>query len=187
MVKAIVTLRVPTAWRLKVKLSGPPTPKRLRRGGASVPTRRRQAPQAPSLWSRCVTPMIGAFQSQISQKTMERRSSAASPSMCTPPSTWLSSRPNFLTTFYLWRTGWSTFVKNPAAQPGWIHHAPDRWPCDAVYGWSLCSSIPARGAHERYVVAARVRAGSLESSEPFEVSADGQRSRVDPHGTHVCR
>ena len=26
-------------------------------------------------------------------------------------------------------------------------------------------------------------AGSLESSEPFEVSADGQRSRVDPHGT----
>ena len=52
--------------------------------------------------------------------------------------------------------------------------APDRWPC---------SSIPARGAHERYVVAAKVRAGSLESSEPFEVSADGQRSRVDPHGT----
>ena len=39
------------------------------------------------------------------------------------------------------------------------------------------------GAHERYVAAARVRAGSLESSEPFEVSADGQRSRVDPHGT----
>ena len=28
-----------------------------------------------------------------------------------------------------------------------------------------------------------MRAGSLESSEPFEVSADGQRSRVDPHGT----
>ena len=25
--------------------------------------------------------------------------------------------------------------------------------------------------------------GSLESSVPFEVSADGQRSRVDPHGT----
>ena len=45
------------------------------------------------------------------------------------------------------------------------------------------SYIPARGAHERYVVAARVRAGSLESSEPFELSADGQRSRVDPHGT----
>ena len=54
---------------------------------------------------------------------------------------------------------------------------------EAVYGCSLCSSIPARGAHERYVAAARVRAGSLESSEPFEVSADGQRSRVDPHGT----
>ena len=57
--------------------------------------------------------MIGAFQAQISQKTMERRSSAASPAMWTPPSTWLSSRPNFLTTFYLWRTGWSTFVKIP--------------------------------------------------------------------------
>ena len=63
--------------------------------------------------------------------------------------------------------------ENPAAQPGWIHQVPDRWPCEAVYGCSLCSSIPARGAHERYVVAARVRAGSLESSEPFEVSADG--------------
>ena len=73
--------------------------------------------------------------------------------------------------------------ENSTAQPGWIHQAPDRWPCEAVYGSSLCSSIPARGAHERYVVAARVRAGSLESSEPFEVSADGQRSRVDPHGT----
>ena len=33
------------------------------------------------------------------------------------------------------------------------------------------------------MVAARVCAGSLESSEPFEVSTDGQRSRVDPHGT----
>ena len=33
------------------------------------------------------------------------------------------------------------------------------------------------------MAAARVRAGSLESSVPFEVSADGQRSRVDPHGT----
>ena len=73
--------------------------------------------------------------------------------------------------------------ENPAAQPGWIYQAPDRWPCEAVYGCSLCSSISARGAHERYVVAARVCAGSLESSEPFEVSADGQRSRVDPHGT----
>ena len=71
--------------------------------------------------------------------------------------------------------------ENPAAQPGWIHQV--RWPCEAVYGCSLCSSIPARGAHERCVAAARVRAGSLESSEPFEVSADGQRSRVDPHGT----
>ena len=39
--------------------------------------------------------------------------SAASPPMWTPPSTWLSSRPNFLTTFYLWRTGRSTFVKIP--------------------------------------------------------------------------
>ena len=28
-----------------------------------------------------------------------------------------------------------------------------------------------------------VRAGSLESSEPFEVSVDGPRSHVDPHGT----
>ena len=73
--------------------------------------------------------------------------------------------------------------ENPAAQSGWIHQVPDRWPCEAAYGCSLCSSIPARGAHERYVAAARVRAGSLESSEPFEVSADGQRSRVDPHGT----
>ena len=62
--------------------------------------------------------------------------------------------------------------ENPAAQPGWIHQAPDRWPCD-VYGCSLCSSISARGAHERYVVAVRVCAGSLDSSEPFEVSADG--------------
>ena len=44
--------------------------------------------------------------------------------------------------------------ENPAAQPGWIHQAPDRWPCEAVYGCSLCSSISARGAHERYVVAA---------------------------------
>ena len=68
--------------------------------------------------------------------------------------------------------------ENPAAQPGLIHQAPDRWPCEAVYGCSLCSSIPARGAHERYVVAATVRAGSLESSESFEVSADGH-----PHGT----
>ena len=67
--------------------------------------------------------------------------------------------------------------ENPAAQSGWIHQVPDRWPCEAAYGCSLCSSIPARGAHERYVAAARVRAGSLESSEPFEVSA------VDPHGT----
>ena len=73
--------------------------------------------------------------------------------------------------------------ENPAAQPGWIQQAPDRWPCEAVYGCSLCSSTSARGAHERYVVAARVCAGSLESSEPFEVSADGQRCRVDPHGT----
>ena len=73
--------------------------------------------------------------------------------------------------------------ENPAAQPGWIYQALDRWPCEAVYSCSLCSSISARGAHERYVVAARVCAGSLESSEPFEVSADGQRSRVDPHGT----
>ena len=73
--------------------------------------------------------------------------------------------------------------ENPAAQPGWIYQAPDRWPCEAVYGCSLCSSISARGAHERHVVAARVCAGSLESNEPFEVSADGQRSRVDPHGT----
>ena len=73
--------------------------------------------------------------------------------------------------------------ENPAAQPGCIYQAPDRWPCEAVYGCSLCSSISARGAHEWYVVAARVCAGSLESSEPFEVSADGQRSRVDPRGT----
>ena len=73
--------------------------------------------------------------------------------------------------------------ENPAAQPGWIHQVPDRWPCEAVYGCLLCSSILARGAHEWYVAAARVRAGSLESSEPFEVSADGQRSRVGPHGT----
>ena len=56
--------------------------------------------------------------------------------------------------------------ENPAAQPCWIY-----------YGCHLCSSISARGAHERHVVAARVCAGSLESSEPFEVSADGQRSR----------
>ena len=77
----------------------------------SICTRRRQVLQVPSLWSGCVTPMIGAFQAQISQETMERRSSAASPSMWTPPSIWLSSRPNFLTTF--WRTGWSTFVKIP--------------------------------------------------------------------------
>ena len=73
--------------------------------------------------------------------------------------------------------------ENPAAQSGWIHQAPDRWPCEAVYGCSLCLSISARGAHERYVVAARAWAGFLESNEPFEVSADGQRSRVDPHGT----
>ena len=33
------------------------------------------------------------------------------------------------------------------------------------------------------MVAVKVCAGSLDSSEPFEVSADGQRSRVDPHGT----
>ena len=33
------------------------------------------------------------------------------------------------------------------------------------------------------MVAARVRAGSPESSEPFEVSVDGPRSHVDPHGT----
>ena len=73
--------------------------------------------------------------------------------------------------------------ENPAAQPGWIHQAPDRWPCEAVYGCSLCSSISARGAHERCVVAVRVCVVSLDSSEPFEVSADGQLSRVDPHGT----
>ena len=78
---------------------------------------------------------------------------------------------------------WSATRENPAAQSGWIHQVPDRWPCEAAYGCSLCSSIPAISAHERYVAAARVRAGSLESSEPFEVSADGQRSRVDPHGT----
>ena len=36
-------------------------------------------------------------------------------------------------------------LENLAAQPGWIHQAPDRWPCEAVYGCSLCSSIPARG------------------------------------------
>ena len=46
--------------------------------------------------------------------------------------------------------------ENPAAQPGWIYQAPDRWPCEAVHGCSLCSSISARGAHERYLVAARV-------------------------------
>ena len=118
---------------VEVILSGPPTPKRRRRGGASVPT--------------------------------------------------LLQRSNFLMTFYLWRTVWSTFSENPAAQSGWIHQVPDRWPCEAAYGCSLCSSILARGAHERYAAAARVRAGSLESSEPFEVSADGQRSRVDRHGT----
>ena len=33
--------------------------------------------------------------------------------------------------------------ENPAAQPGWIHQAPDRWPGEAVYGCSLCSSISA--------------------------------------------
>ena len=41
---------------------------------------------------RCVS-------SQNFPETMERRSSAASPSMWTPPSTWLSLRPNFLATF----------------------------------------------------------------------------------------
>ena len=75
--------------------------------------------------------------------------------------------------------------ENPAAQPGWIHQAPDRWTCEARYGCSLCSSSSARGAHERYVVAAKVCAGFFESREPFEVSADGQRSRVDPHGTNL--
>ena len=183
MVKARVTPRVPTAWRLKVKLSGPPTPKGLRRGGASVPTRRHQVRQVPSLWSGCVTPMIGAFQAQISQKTMERGSSAASPSMWTPPLHVVEFEIE-LSYDALPLEDWVVDVReNLAAQPGWIHQAPDRWPCEAVFGCSLCSRIPARGAHERYVAAARVRAGSLESSEPFEVSADGQRSRVDPHGT----
>ena len=70
------------------------------------------------VWSICTDAPTPSLTSPISvvgmsQKTMERRSSAASPSMWTPPSTWLSLRPNFLTTFYLWRTGWSTFVQNP--------------------------------------------------------------------------
>ena len=72
-------------------------------------------------------------------------------------------------TFYLWRTGWSTYEKIPQhSQAG-----STKFLIDGAYGCSLCSSIPARGAHERYVAAARVHAESLESSEPFEVSADG--------------
>ena len=89
--------------------------------------------------SQRLTPMIGAFQAQISQKTKERCFSAASPSMWTPSSTWLSSRSNF---------SYDVLVdvrENPAAQSGWIHQVPDRWPCEVVYGCSLCSSIPARG------------------------------------------
>ena len=35
--------------------------------------------------------------------------------------------------------------ENPAAQSGWIHQVPDRWPCEAAYGCcSLCSSIPCK-------------------------------------------
>ena len=54
---------------------------------------------------------FGAFQAQIPQKNMESCSSAASPSMWTPPSMWLSSRSNFLMTLHFWKTGWSTFAK----------------------------------------------------------------------------
>ena len=67
----------------------------------------------PHLCGRDVTPRIRAFQAQTPQKNMESCSSAASPSMWTPPSMWLSSRSNFLMTFHFWRTGWSTFAKIP--------------------------------------------------------------------------
>ena len=171
------------AWRLKVKLSGPPTPKGLRRGGASVPTRRRQVPQVPSLWSgwgdadeRCVS-------SPNFPENYGTSFFCSILSMWTPPLHVVEFEIELSYDVSLLEDWVVDVRENPAAQPGWIHQAPDRWQCEAVYGCSLCSSISARGAHERYVVAARVCAGSLESSEPFEVSADGQWSRVDPHAT----
>ena len=53
------------------------------------------------------------FKPKFTRKNMESCSSAASLSMWTPPSMWLSSRSNFLKTFHFWRIGWSTFAKIP--------------------------------------------------------------------------
>ena len=94
---------------------------------------------------------------------------------------------DFLLTFHFWRTGWSTFGKIlQHSQAGSTMLLID----GHVRPYTAAPCAPAFLQEVRmngYVVAARVCAGSLESSEPFEVSADGQRSRVDPHGTQFCR
>ena len=65
-------------------------------------------------WSICTDAPTPSPTSSISVVGMCGTSFfAASRSMWTSPSTWLCSRSNFLTTLYLWRNGWSTFVKIP--------------------------------------------------------------------------
>jgi len=86
--------------------------------------------------------------------------------------------------FDLWRTGWSTFVKIPQhSQAGSTkllidgHVTPyTAAPCAPAF----LQEVRMNGTWLPREIS--VRAGSLESSEPFEVSVDGQRSHVDPHG-----
>jgi hypothetical protein len=104
-------------------------------------------------------------------------------------STWAVGDPHISSVtgeaFDLWRTGWSTFVQIPQhSQAGSTkllidgHVKPyTAAPCAPAF----LQEVRMNGTWLPGEIS--VRAGSLESSEPFEVSVDGKRSHVEPHGT----